>query len=104
MSYSAETPNEINEKRGRKFTDIWDNMIKGEKQSQGHYLATCIHCCQHWKFGKLHKLREHLANHCKKCSKDILQYYASFVRKKMGEETVEDSEEEGEERPNKKPK
>ena len=104
MSYSAETPNEINEKRGRRFTDIWDNMIKGEKQSQGHYSATCIHCRQHWKFGKPHKLREHLANHCKKCSKDISQYYALLVGKKMGEETVEDSEEEGEERPNKKPK
>ncbi len=44
MSYSAETPNEINEKRGRRFTDIWDNMIKGEKQSKEYYSATCIHC------------------------------------------------------------
>ncbi len=47
MSYLAEIPNEINEKRGRKFTNIWDNMIKGEKQSKGHYSATCIHCRQH---------------------------------------------------------
>jgi hypothetical protein len=99
----AEAPNEVNEKRGRKFTDIWDNMIKGEKQSKGHYSATCIHCRRHWKHGKPYILREHFANHCKKCPKDISQYYASLVGKKMGEETVEDSEEE-EERPSKKPK
>ncbi len=47
MSYLAETPNEINKKRERRFTDIWDNMIKGKKQSKGHYSATCIHCRQH---------------------------------------------------------
>jgi len=47
MSYLAETPNKINEKRGRRFTDIWNNMIKGEKQSKGHYSATCIHCRQY---------------------------------------------------------
>jgi len=47
MSYSAKTPNEINEKRERRFTDIWDNIIKKEKQSKGHYSATCIHCRQH---------------------------------------------------------
>ena len=79
-------------------------MIKGEKQSKGHYSAICIHCHQHQKYGKPQKLCKHLANHCKKCSKDISQYYTSLMKKKMEEETVEDSEEEGEERPNKKPK
>jgi hypothetical protein len=102
MSDLAETPNEINEKRGRKFTSIWDNMIKGEKQSKGHYSATCIHCRQHWKYGKPYKLREHLANHCKKCSKDISQHYGLLVGKKIGQETVENSEEEEEEYPSKK--
>jgi hypothetical protein len=102
MSDLAETPNEINEKRGKKFTSIWDNMIKGEKQSKGHYSATCIHCRQHWKYGKPYKLREHLANHCKKCSKDISQHYGLLVGKKIGQETVENSEEEEEEYPSKK--
>jgi len=102
MSDLAETPNEINEKRGRKFTSIWDNMIKGEKQSKGHYSATCIHCRQHWKYGKPYKLREHLANHCKKCSKDISQHYGLLMGKKIGQETVENSEEEEEEYPSKK--
>jgi len=30
MSYLVKTPNEINKKRGRRFTNIWDNMIKKE--------------------------------------------------------------------------
>jgi len=102
ISDLTKTPNEINEKRGRKFTSIWDNMIKGEKQSKGHYSATCIHCRQHWKYGKPYKLREHLANHCKKCSKDISQHYGLLVGKKIGQETVENSEEEEEEYPSKK--
>ncbi len=104
MSYSVKIPNEINEKRERRFIDIWDNMIKGEKQSKGHYLATCIYYRQYWKYGKSQKLCEHLANHCKKCSKDISQYYASLMGKKMEEETIEDSEEEEEECSNKKSK
>src|SRR6266542_4438476 len=99
MSYLAEIPNEINEKRGRRFTNIWDNMIKGEKQSKGYYSATYIYCHQHWKYEKSQKLYKHLANHCKKYPKDISQYYASLVKKKIGEETVEDSEEEGEKHP-----
>jgi hypothetical protein len=104
MSNLADTFDE-NEKRGRKFTDIWDNMIKGQNQSRGHYSATCIHCRQHWKHRKPFKLREHLANHCKKCSPEITQYYAVLVGKKTGEETIEDSENEEEEgRPNKKSK
>src|SRR6266542_5104608 len=104
MSYLAETPNEINKKRERRFTDIWNNMIKGEKQSKGHYSATCIHCRKHWKYEKSQKLKEYLVNHCKKYLKDISQYYTLLMGKKMEEETVEDSEEEGEERLNKKPK
>ncbi len=31
MSYLVETPNKINENKERRFTDIWDNMIKREK-------------------------------------------------------------------------
>ena len=104
MSYLMETPNEINEKRERRFTDIWNNMIKGEKQSKGHYSATCIHCRQHWKYEKSQKLNEYLVNHCKKYLKDILQYYVSLIKKKMKKETVKDSEKEGEEHLNKKPK
>ena len=44
MSYLTKILNEINEKKERRFIDIWDNIIKEEKQSKEHYLATCIYC------------------------------------------------------------
>ena len=49
-------------------------------------------------------IREKVEKDCKKCLKDILQYYVSLVGKKIRKETVEDSEEEGEKHPNKKSK
>ena len=74
-------------KSGRPLSDIWEHMIQGDKQSRGHYSATCNFCQQFWKQGKPHVLREHLANHCKKCSSDVSSYYAKVVGKK-GEKTM----------------
>ena len=70
-------------KSGRPLSDIWEHMIQGDKQSRGHYSATCNFCQQFWKQGKPHVLREHLANHCKKCSNDVSSYYAKVVGKKL---------------------
>ena len=77
-------------KGGRPFTNVWDHMKKGAKQSQGHYSANCNYCSHYWKHGKPKILREHLANHCKKCPKDIVSLYASIVGNEKGKEDLEE--------------
>ena len=89
-------------KSGRPLSDIWEHMIQGDKQSRGHYSATCNFCQQFWKQGKPHVLREHLANHCKKCSSDVSSYYAKVVGKKRGEDDDEEESTDETEYPNKK--
>ena len=70
-------------------------MIKGEQRSKGHYSAICNYCKNSWKEGRPRILREHLANHCKRCPREVSSYYAKIVGKKKAEE--EDSEEDDEE-------
>jgi hypothetical protein len=95
-------------RKGRNFSDIWDtHMIKGEQSSRGHYSAVCNYCKNSWKEGRPRFLREHLANHCKRCPKEVLSYYAKVVGKKKAEEDESESEDEDEEvidLPNKKQK
>src|SRR6266540_1791702 len=78
--------NVINDRRksGRPFTSIWNHMIKGVKQSKGIYLANCNYCSHYWKFEKSKKLREYLANNCKKCPKDIVLLYVTIVENEIG--------------------
>jgi hypothetical protein len=91
-------------KSGRPLSDIWEHMIQGDKQSRGHYSATCSFCQQFWKQGKPQILRQHLANHCKKCNSDISSYYAKIVGKKLGEDNDEEESMDEIEYPNKKQK
>ncbi|CAI2196326.1 18529_t:CDS:1, partial [Funneliformis geosporum] len=63
-------------------------MLKGSKQSKGHYSATCNNCELFWKHGKPYILRKHLANHCKKYPKEISLYYASIVGKDKGKQDI----------------
>lgn len=80
-------------KKGRRFTEVWNgHMIKGDQKSRGHYAATCSYCNIHWKEGKPHVLREHLANHCKKCPQEVSLDFARIV----GKETAENDREEDE--------
>jgi hypothetical protein len=80
-------------KGGRPFSEVWDqHMIKGSQASRGHYAATCSYCNLSWKQGKPQVLREHLANHCKKCPTDVSLYFAKIVGKAMGEKIGEDDE------------
>ena len=67
-------------------------MVKGLQTSRGHYAAKCSYCDVSWKQGKPQILREHLANHCKKCPSDVSLYFAKIVGKAMGEKTGEDDE------------
>ena len=99
---STEMNKEVN-KGGPPFSDIWNHMKKGPKQSKGRYSATCNYCAMFWKNGKPFVLREHLANHCKKCPNDIIMYYTSCIEKVIGKKIVkvEDSDSNSE-RPNKK--
>jgi len=83
---------EVN-KGGPPFTDIWDHMTKGTKQSKGHYSATCNYCKNVWKHGRLAILRVHLANVCKKCPNDIVLYYANLVGKVVADNEVADNAE-----------
>src|SRR6266511_4669497 len=88
---SIEINKEVN-KGGPPFSDIWDYMTKGAKQSKGHYSATCNYCKNFWKHGKPFILRGHLANICKKCSNSVTMYYAELVGKELGNKTVEEEE------------
>lgn len=100
-----ETSEPAHNRSGRPFSDIWEHMVQGEKQSRGHYSATCVFCQWFWKNGKPCVLREHLANHCKKCGSDISSYYAKIVGKKIGEDIEESMDEIDEiEHPNKRQK
>ena len=88
---SIEINKEVN-KGGHPFSDIWDHMTKGAKQSKGHYSATCNYCKNFWKHGKPFILRGHLANICKKCPNSVTMYYAELVGKELGNKTVEEEE------------
>lgn len=80
-------------KSGRPFSEVWDShMIKGAQTTRGHYSATCSYCNAYWKHGKPHVLREHLANHCKKCPQEVSIFFARIVGKKKGEEDINDEE------------
>lgn len=77
-------------RKGRRFTEVWNgHMMKGAQKSRGHYAATCSYCNIHWKEGKPHILREHLANHCKKCPQSVSLDFARIV----GKETAENERE-----------
>ena len=90
---STVTNENRSKKAGRPFTDIWEgHMIKGSLQSKGHYSATCNYCGQSWKQGKPLVLREHLANRCKICPKEIAAHYAKIVGKIIGEKDNENNE------------
>jgi hypothetical protein len=89
MAANSDTINNF-KRGGRPFSDIWNHMLKGPKQSKGHYSATCNSCGLYWKHGKPYILREHLANHCKKCPKELGLYYASIVGRDKGMQNIED--------------
>jgi hypothetical protein len=81
-----------NSERGRPFSDVWEYVRKGTRQSRGHYSATCTYCNCTWKHGKPQALRQHLANHCKDCSQEVSQYFARVVGQKIGEDEIEESD------------
>jgi hypothetical protein len=94
-------------KSGRPFSEVWDgHMIKGAQTTRGHYSATCNYCGINWKHGKPIVLREHLANHCSKCSQDISTFFARIIGKKRGEEDIceEESTSDADEPQNKRQK
>ena len=95
----------LQKRKGRNFSDIWDShMIKGEQRSRGHYSAICNYCKNSWKDGRSRILREHLANHCKRCPKEVSSYYAKIVGKKKAEEDESEEDEEEIDLSNKKQK
>ncbi|GBB91464.1 hypothetical protein RclHR1_18780006 [Rhizophagus clarus] len=97
MLYNLPEPSVDNKsnKGGCPPSDIWDgHMIQGAKQSKGHYSATCSYCQNFWKQRKPCILREHLANHCQKCSSETAMYYAKIVGKNLGEAEVNSKEDE----------
>ena len=95
----------VENKSGCPFSEVWDgHMIKGAQTTRGHYSATCSYCHTNWKHGKPHVLREHLANHCKKCPQDVSMFFARIVGRKKGEAYEEESTTDVDEPQNKKQK
>ncbi|CAB5395896.1 unnamed protein product [Rhizophagus irregularis] len=89
--------------KGRPPSDVWCNhMIQGNKQSRGHYSATCSYCRQYWRQGRPQVLSAHLANHCKKCPDDVSLYFAKIVRKNLAKEEEESADEDESDYPNKR--
>ncbi|GET00495.1 ribonuclease H-like domain-containing protein [Rhizophagus clarus] len=82
MTSSEPSEPSENSRKGRRFSEVWDgHMIKGAQKSRGHYAASCSYCNSYWNNGKPHVLREHLANHCRKCPKEVSIQFAKIVGK-----------------------
>ncbi|CAB4444994.1 unnamed protein product [Rhizophagus irregularis] len=80
-----------NPRKGRHFTEVWNgHMIKGVQKTRGHYAATCSYCNFYWKDGKPHVLREHLANHCRKCPQEVSLQFAKIVGNEIAENEEDD--------------
>lgn len=80
-----------NPRKGRRFTEVWNgHMIKGVQKTRGHYAATCSYCNFYWKDGKPHVLREHLANHCRKCPQEVSLQFAKIVGNEIAENEEDD--------------
>ncbi|GES75999.1 ribonuclease H-like domain-containing protein [Rhizophagus clarus] len=80
-----------NPRKGRHFTEVWNgHMIKGVQRTRGHYAAICSYCNFYWKDGKPHVLREHLANHCRKCPQEVSLQFAKIVGNEIAENEEDD--------------
>ncbi|GET56237.1 hypothetical protein RIR_jg26503.t1 [Rhizophagus irregularis DAOM 181602=DAOM 197198] len=60
-----------------------------ENPKKGHHF-TEVYCNFYWKDGKLHVLREHLANHCRKCLQEVLLQFAKIVGNEIAENEEDD--------------
>ena len=84
-SLSSKDTSETNDSKskkkggGRKFTSVWEHVIKGIEISRGRYKATCIYCQYEWSEGRPQKMRQHLASHCEKCPENIAHIFAKEV-------------------------
>lgn len=86
-----------NSKKGRRFTEVWKGHItKGAQTTRGHYSATCSYCAFHWREGKPQVLREHLANHCKRCPQNVSIEFAKIVGKEIAGNEEESDESDSE--------
>jgi len=69
-------------------------MVKGVQKSRRHYAASCSYCNFQWKDGKPYILREHLANHCRKCPKEVSLHFAKIVGNEIAEGENDDEDDE----------
>ena len=82
---------------------MWNRyIVKGVQKSRGHYAASCSYCDFHWKDGKPHILREHLANHCQKCLQEVSLQFANIVGNEIAEDEDKDDNESNSESTTKK--
>ena len=94
-SFSSKNTYEItsetnNKKRGgRKFSMVWNHIIKGEELTRGRYKAICMYCKHEWSEGRPQKMRQHLASHCDKCPENVSHEFAKEV---ANEEILDDDE------------
>jgi BED zinc finger len=79
ISNTSFEPIKINNKRkytkGRKSSNIWEYVNKGESLGSEHYKASCKWCQKEWSRGKSQDMKIHLARECQLISDEIKSFW-----------------------------
>ena len=66
-------------KGGRPLGTIWEDINQGQSVASGKFSASCKYCVEAWNHGEVSKLEEHLSNHCKGASANVIRKYMTKV-------------------------
>ena len=66
-------------KRGRPLGTIWEDINQGQSVALGKFSASCKYCEEAWNREEVSKLEEHLSNHCKGASANVVRKYMTKV-------------------------
>ena len=88
MTLDSENPisNQKN-KGGRPLGTIWEDINQGQSVALGKFSASCKYCEEVWNRGEVSKLEEHLSNHCKGASANVVRKYMTKVLKRQDKST-----------------
>jgi hypothetical protein len=78
MSTIVSNTTDIQGKRGRKESLVWEHFIK-ESLGSGHYSAKCYYCNHSWIRGKPEVLKSHLALYCTEVPLSIKTEYMEMI-------------------------
>ena len=92
MTLDSENPisNQKN-KGGRPLGTIWEDINQGQSVTLGKFSASCKYCEKAWNRGEVSKLEEHLSNHCKGASANVVRKYMTKVLERQDKSTKKES-------------